>query len=154
MNSSFMMFVVIVVVVAAIILVVLRPGRMGRHGAVEASNKVEQDFKRHQLPKDYHYYYYAESPTVVYALVGLGHRYTIGSADWQTFDPEEAIVENLVANLTSDTIEPADGYVLIGLDKSPVGICYTTLPAPAIQINDQQQVAFTLELPPSSTYGE
>lgn len=155
MNSNFLTFVVIVVAIVVFILIAYRSGQIAPFGTFTPSKKVTLQFERFELPAHYHYYAYRESPTEIYALVGLEPRYTITGDAWQGFDPEAGVVARLLEQIIDFRTEGADGYTLADPDKVPMGILYSPMPDPVVQVDAQQrQVSFNLGLPTTMTDGE
>lgn len=155
MNATVLTIVAVAVIVATYIFISYRSGDIHPFGTFKPSKKVTLQFERFELPKDYQYYAYRESPTEILALVGLEPHYTLIGDAWQGFDPDEAMVARLLEQIFDYRTDGADGYTLADPDKAPMGIFYTSLPDPVVQVNARlQEVIFTLDVPTTVTDGE
>ena len=147
MNLSFKLFVLVALLVFLPLLIAYRMGYFGQKGQFKPSKKVNTQFRKNELPAQYRYAELSDSAKGTYAIVGLNPDYTIDSAGWTAFEPDEGALDRLMLRMVAQNAYTAEGFEIVNPAKETVGIFYSPLPDPVVHFKSGRFLKFTLDIP-------
>ncbi len=147
MNPSLKLFIIVALLVFIPLLVAHKMGYFGKMGRLQPNKKVHHQFLNNELPSKYRYFERSDAIKGTIALAGIAPEYTIGSAGWNSWTPDEASLERFMQRFLMQNAYVPMGYQILNPDKEVIGIFYSTIPDPAVHFKSGSTIKFALQVP-------
>jgi hypothetical protein len=130
-------------------LIVGLSGCLENYGRFSRDAQVSHAFRSGSVPQELNYFY-AGKETMPYAIMGIDPGYEISSSFWTAFEPQPEQMRKMSSNIYGKDRYDPYGFNILDPDGAIVGIWFSSLHFPSINVDQQNRTVKVLYKNPES----